>query len=114
MYSVGGWTAGGWIFSMMAETAENREKFIKSAIHFIRYFGLDGLDVDWEFPGFDMLPEVPTNPADREHFTLLIRELHAVFIHHSRCTVDKFARIAQPGLNLNFLILMLSLSLIHI
>merc|ERR1711936_544881 len=79
MYSVGGWTAGGWIFSMMAETAENREKFIKSAIHFIRYFGLDGLDVDWEFPGFDMLPEVPTNPADREHFTLLIRELHAAF-----------------------------------
>merc|ERR1719361_2079235 len=27
LFSVGGWTAGGWIFSQMASTAENRHKF---------------------------------------------------------------------------------------
>jgi len=81
LFSVGGWTAGGWIFSIMAETHENRQKFIKSAVHFIKYFGLDGLDVDWEYPGYDMLPEVPTNPKDKEHFTLLMSELHQAFDH---------------------------------
>jgi len=79
LFSVGGWTAGGWIFSQMASTKENRGKFIFSLIHFLKYFGFDGLDLDWEFPGFDMLPEVPTNPEDKQHFTLLMRELRQAF-----------------------------------
>ena len=44
----------------MAETAERRHMFIKSAVHFVKHFNLDGIDLDWEFPGYDMLPEVPT------------------------------------------------------
>ena len=78
-FSVGGWTAGGWIFSQMAETAERRHKFIKSAVHFVQHFNLDGIDLDWEFPGYDMLPEVPTNPDDKEHFTLLLKEMREAF-----------------------------------
>ena len=42
----------------MAETAERRHMFIKSAVHFVKHFNLDGIDLDWEFPGYDMLPEV--------------------------------------------------------
>jgi len=79
MFSVGGWTAGGWIFSQMAETRETRQMFIKSAVHFLKYFGFDGLDVDWEYPGYDMLPEVPSNPEDKQHFTLLMQELRQAF-----------------------------------
>jgi len=79
LFSVGGWTAGGWIFSQMASTAENRHKFIVSLIHFMKYFGFDGLDLDWEFPGYDMLPEEPTNPDDKIHFTALMRELRQAF-----------------------------------
>ena len=62
LFSVGGWTAGGWIFSDMAQTRERRTMFIQSAVHFMQYFGLDGIDLDWEFPAYDMLPEVPTDP----------------------------------------------------
>jgi len=79
LFSVGGWTAGGWIFSKMAETKANRNKFVHSIVHFVKYFGFDGVDLDWEYPGFDMWPEVPTNPADREHFTLLLQELREKF-----------------------------------
>ena len=79
LFSVGGWTAGGWIFSQMAASRENRQKFEKSVIHFLHYFGFDGLDLDWEFPGYDMLPEEPTNPDDKIHFTSLIQELSTVF-----------------------------------
>jgi len=79
LFSVGGWTAGGWIFSDMSSTKANRAKFIHSTIHFLKYFGFDGLDLDWEFPGFDMLPEVPTNPEDKQHFTSLMSELRQAF-----------------------------------
>jgi chitinase len=79
LFSVGGWTAGGWIFSQMAESQVNRAKFIKSLIHFIKYFGLDGVDLDWEYPGYDMLPEVPSNPEDKQHFTLLVKEIRQAF-----------------------------------
>merc|ERR1719309_372663 len=76
LFSVGGWTAGGWVFSQMASTPENRQKFIKSAVHFVKYFGLDGIDLDWEYPAFDMWPEVPT---DKEHFTAPVKELRHAF-----------------------------------
>ena len=79
MFSVGGWTAGGWIFSQMAQTSTTRMMFVRSAVHFLKYFGFDGLDVDWEYPAFDMLPEEPTDPADREHFTLLLAALREAF-----------------------------------
>jgi len=79
LVSVGGWTAGGWIFSQMAETAANRAKFIKSVVHFIKYFGFDGMDLDWEYPALDMWPVIPTNPEDKQHFTLLMKELRQAF-----------------------------------
>jgi len=79
LFSVGGWTAGGDIFSRMAQTYETRQKFIRSAIHFLQYFGLDGLDVDWEFPAYDMLTLEETGPNDREHFTLLMKEMREAF-----------------------------------
>ena len=32
-------------------------------------------DLDWEFPAYDMLTEEPTDPLDREHFSLLMNEI---------------------------------------
>lgn len=46
--SVGGWDAGGKIFSDMVSTADNRAAFITSAIQFCRTFAFDGVDIDWE------------------------------------------------------------------
>merc|ERR1719175_475804 len=79
LFSVGGWTAGGWIFSQMTQTAASRLEFIKSCIHFVNYFGLDGIDLDWEFPGYDMLTLEPTGPNDKEHFTMLLKEMYSIF-----------------------------------
>lgn len=79
LFSVGGWTAGGWVYSQMAQTAGTRHMFIRSAIHFLNHFGFDGLDLDWEFPAFDMLPEEPTDPNDKYHFTFLMKELREEF-----------------------------------
>ena len=63
LFSVGGWTAGGWIFSQMASTAENRHKFIISLVHFLNHFGFDGVDLDWEYPAWDGVAGPPTRSS---------------------------------------------------
>ena len=50
LVSVGGWL---WSthFSDVSLTKESRRVFIESAIEFLKLYDLDGLDVDWEYPG---------------------------------------------------------------
>lgn len=71
--SVGGW---GWSdeFSDIALTDSSRSKFAKSAAAFVKKYDLDGVDVDWEYPG---LPGegITHRPEDKENFTLLLAEL---------------------------------------
>ena len=72
MIACGGWGADG--FSDMAHTAENRTKFVNSAIRFIEAYQLDGLDIDWEYPG---IPAAGTKhrKEDKQNFTLLMKAL---------------------------------------
>lgn len=70
--SVGGWGAGG--FSLMARTAAGRERFAGSCLEAVERYALDGIDIDWEYPCSDQA-EIDCSPADRENFTLLLREL---------------------------------------
>ena len=46
--SVGGWDAGGKIFSNMVSSSTNRAAFISSALQFCRTYAFDGIDTDWE------------------------------------------------------------------
>ncbi len=77
LVSVGGWTWSGG-FSDMALTPESRARFIDSAVAFLRRYKLDGLDIDWEFPGQKGMNNV-NRPEDRENSTALLAELRAAF-----------------------------------
>ena len=70
--SVGGWGAGG--FSEMAMTEEGRWNFARSCRAAVDEYGLDGIDIDWEYPCSD-LAEIGADPRDRENFTSLLRSL---------------------------------------
>jgi chitinase len=75
LVSVGGWT-GSKGFSEMARTAAGRARFAESATEFVRLHDLDGLDVDWEYPGQPGAGN-PHRPGDREAFNLLLADLRA-------------------------------------
>ena len=75
LISVGGW---GWSggFSDAALTAQSRVRFVESAVAFVKQHDLDGVDVDWEYPG---LPGAGHRfrAEDKQNFTLLLRALRA-------------------------------------
>lgn len=73
LVSLGGW---GWSdhFSDMALTSQSRKIFIDSAIKFITDHQLDGLDLDWEYPGQPGEGNI-YRAQDKKNFTLLIKEL---------------------------------------
>jgi len=73
LISVGGWSGSG-PFSDLALTRASRARFITSALQFLRHHDLDGLDIDWEYPGQPGAGN-PHRPADRANFTLLLAEL---------------------------------------
>lgn len=73
LVSIGGWTWSG-NFSDMALTFESRKVFIESAIAELKKTGIDGIDLDWEYPGQVGMDNV-YRPEDKENFTLLLKEL---------------------------------------
>jgi len=75
MVAVGGWTRSG-NFSDMALTSQNRKTFIDSAIEFIKHHQLDGIDLDWEYPGLPGYGNIH-RPEDKENFTALLQELRS-------------------------------------
>lgn len=69
LLSVGGWGADN--FSDAALTDESRERFASSAVQLVDAHSLDGIDLDWEYPG-QAGPGIKFRPEDKENFTLLL------------------------------------------
>ena len=74
LISVGGWEWSGR-FSNVASTASRRETFAWSVAEFLAVHGFDGVDIDWEFPVSGGKAENAYRAADKENFTLLLKEL---------------------------------------
>ncbi len=77
LVSVGGWLGSG-NFSDMALTPASRSLFIQSVVEFLQRYHLDGLDIDWEYPGLVGAGN-RFRPEDGANFTSLLRELRERF-----------------------------------
>ncbi|KAG0018334.1 hypothetical protein BGZ81_010280 [Podila clonocystis] len=79
MISIGGWSfthPDNWRdegtrhgFATMIRSADSRADFIESCIEFVRFYGFDGVDIDYEYPTFH----------EREFMTLLFQEMRKAF-----------------------------------
>lgn len=69
--SIGGWTLSQH-FSDIAASAEKRRRFAQSCAEMVRTYYLDGIDLDWEYPGYRAQGG---GPGDKKNFTLLLREI---------------------------------------
>ena len=72
LLSIGGWGAGG--FSEMASNDTLRAAFVRDCRQIVRDFRLDGIDLDWEYPG-SSASGIASAPEDVDNFTRLMGEL---------------------------------------
>ena len=82
LVSVGGWLWSG-NFSDMAFTKRGRRRFIESVVEFVDHNKLDGLDIDWEYPG-QVGAGNRFRREDKQDYTLLLKELRARFNHEEK------------------------------
>lgn len=76
---------GGWSFSTSQDsypifregaTAENRNTFIASVVAYVKQYGLDGVDFDWEYLGVPDIPGIPPgSPDDGMNYLLFLADL---------------------------------------
>jgi GH18 family chitinase len=71
LVSIGGWT---WSnnFPSIAADPQKRAVFAHDCNYYVQYYNLDGIDIDWEYPGF---ADHGGGPADAANFTLLLQQI---------------------------------------
>jgi chitinase len=101
LVSVGGWL---WStnFSDISLTKQSREVFIQSTMDFLTRYDLDGLDVDWEYPGMPGSGH-PFRPEDKQNFTLLLKELRQRFTQQSAKTHKRMYLTIAAGASDQFI-----------
>ncbi|WP_233165715.1 glycoside hydrolase family 18 protein [Pedobacter sp. ASV12] len=74
LISIGGWS---WSenFSNAVLTDSLRKGFATSAVDIIRKYRLDGVDIDWEYPGMPGEQGNVYRPEDKQNFTLMFEAI---------------------------------------
>ena len=75
MLSIGGWGAD--YFSGMAKDEANRKAFCDNCLAAVNKYGLDGIDLDWEYPGETTSEHIEASTDDKANFTKLVKDLRA-------------------------------------
>lgn len=89
LISVGGW-AWSENFSDAVLTETSRKKFAASCAEIVERYYLDGVDIDWEYPGMQGEDNI-FRPEDKNNFTLMFKELRQVLNTSSTRTGKTYA-----------------------
>jgi len=69
--SIGGWTLSS-NFPAIAADATKRATFAQACVNLINQYNFDGIDIDWEYPGYE---EHGGSSADKDNFNLFLQEI---------------------------------------
>lgn len=72
LLSIGGWGSGR--FSEMAADSLKRLSFARDCRRVVEQYGLDGIDIDWEYPTSNAAG-ISASPDDTANFTKLMRDI---------------------------------------
>lgn len=84
-------------FSQAVATAEARQKFIDSIMEIVEEYNFDGIDMDWEYPGWDGLTD--STSQDVHNFTLFLKELRATFDAYKEGMLITAAVVGTESIN---------------
>ena len=101
LVSVGGWLWSG-NFSDAVLTEQSRKAFIDSVVAFIGKYELDGLDIDWEYPGQAGAGN-RFRPEDRENYTEVLKELRHRFDQEEKTLHRRLYLSVATGSDTNWL-----------
>lgn len=89
--SVQGYSDAGIYFSQAASTDAGRKKLAQEMLKVIETYHLDGIDIDWEYPGFNTGTSVS---VDKANYTLLCKEIYETL---KNANPDYLITAAIPG-----------------
>lgn len=76
LLSVQGYSSGGINFSNAASTEEGRTTLANSMLEACEKYHLDGIDIDWEYPGYNT---GRSTAVDKANYTLLMKKIKETF-----------------------------------
>ena len=101
LISIGGWTWSG-NFSDAVLTPESRSRFAKTSVEIVADHDLDGVDIDWEYPG-----QIGDNnvfrPEDKQNYTLMFEALRKELDELSKSTGKYYELTTAVGGNYNYI-----------
>jgi chitinase len=74
MVSIGGWGGCAPCSDVFADSL-HRQHFAKTTVALFKQYGIDGLDLDWEYPAIEGYPGHKYDTADKNNFTALVTTL---------------------------------------
>lgn len=83
-------------FSALAKSPEMRKKFAQDCRTFVQQEGIDGIDIDWEFPGMTFGSNAFDVMVDVDNFTLLMKDLRETLGNNILLTYAGYCKNVQP------------------
>jgi chitinase len=101
LISIGGWSWSG-NFSDAVLTPGSRAKFARTSVEIVADHDLDGVDIDWEYPG-----QIGDNnvfrPEDKQNYTLMFEALRKELDELSKITGKYYALTTAVGANYKYI-----------
>lgn len=102
LISIGGW-AWSENFSDAVRTPSSRKLFARTSVDIVRKYNLDGIDIDWEYPGIPGEEGNIYRPEDKQNYTLMFEEMRRELDHLEVETSKNYELTAAVGGSKSFI-----------